>query len=87
MSHPLDVELKLKAAIEFGSLYTYQVLNGSLGKTLRIYAECKEEATLVRQKAPCTWEGLYVVVIYPTHILTRDQLDEEDIDLYDPKLK
>ena len=87
MTQQSDDELKLKAAIEFGALYTYEIANGSLGPTLRIHAECKEEATLVRREAPMQWEGLYVVVIYPTHVLTRADIPDEQIDLYDPKLR
>tara|TARA_Y100001963_G_C6586028_1_gene355724 strand:+ start:466 stop:726 length:261 start_codon:yes stop_codon:yes gene_type:complete len=77
--------LKLKAAIEFGSEYTYVITTGGLGKTLRIIAESREDAGIIRQKAPTTWEGLYILVVYPTHILTRDDIPEPP-DLYDPRL-
>ena len=77
--------LRLKAAIEFGSEYTYVITTGGLGKTLRIAAESREDARIIRQKAPTTWEGLYVLVVYPTHILTRDEVLDPG-DLYDPKL-
>jgi hypothetical protein len=36
-------ELILKAAIEFGSLYTYEIKHGTLGKTLYIDAANKAE--------------------------------------------
>lgn len=57
-------ELILKAAIEFGSLYTYEIKYGTLGKTLYIDAENKGEANLVRRKISGYWNGLYVIVRY-----------------------
>lgn len=71
--------LKLKAAIEFGSEYTYSVKNGGLGPTLVVDAETKEKASVARKKIPSRWEDLYVIVVYCT--VTEDE------DLYDPKLK
>lgn len=59
-----DQELILKAAIEFGSLYTYEIKHGTLGKTLYINAINKEEASLARKMVGIYWNGLYVVVIY-----------------------
>jgi len=57
-------ELILKAAIEFSSLYTYEIRYGTLGKTLYIDAINKEEAHIVRQKISGYWNGLYVIVRY-----------------------
>ena len=72
--------LKLKAAIEFGSDYTYTIRNGGLGLTLVVDAETKERASEARKKIPTDWEGLYTIVVYTT--------TEVDLlsDLYDPKL-
>ena len=57
-------ELILKAAIEFGSLYTYEIRNGTLGRTLYIDAANKAEATVVRKKVSGYWNELYVIVRY-----------------------
>lgn len=81
-----DDELKLKAIVEFGSSYTYEIYSGGLGKTLRIITETKEDATIIRKIAPTTWENINVIVVYPTNIKTSEDL-EENKKLYDPKLK
>lgn len=81
-----DDELKLKAIVEFGSSYTYEIYSGGLGKTLRISAETKEDATIIRKIAPTIWENISVIVVYPTNIKTSEDL-EENKKLYDPKLK
>jgi hypothetical protein len=73
--------LKLKAAIEFGSEYTYTIKNGGHGATLVVDATIKERASAARKKIPSRWEGLYVLVIYCTA-----PPEEEDISLYDPNL-
>jgi len=57
-------ELILKAAIEFGSLYTYEISYGTLGKTLYIDAENKSEARDIRRIVSDRWNGLYVIVRY-----------------------
>ena len=57
-------ELILKAAIEFGALYTYEIKHGTLGKTLYIDAANKGEAHLIRRKISGYWNGLYVIVRY-----------------------
>jgi len=57
-------ELILKAAIEFGSLYTYEIRYGTLGRTLYIDAANKHEAGIIRRKISGDWNGLYVVVRY-----------------------
>lgn len=68
-------ELILKAAIEFGSLYTYEIKHGTLGKTLYIDAENKGEAHLVRRKISGYWNGLYVIVRYTQHAqLARQEI-------------
>ena len=72
--------LILEAALEFGADYSYDIRNGTLGLTLYIDADSREEASLVRKEAPCFWNKLYVVVLYTA---TPDFGD--DI-LYDPKL-
>ena len=56
--------LRLKAAVEFGGDYTYTIKNGGLGKTLVIHADTRELARIIRQKAPSSWEDLYVLVTY-----------------------
>jgi len=72
--------LKLKAAVEFGSEYTYKIKNGGLGLTLYIDATTKEAAHTARSKAPINWEGLYVIVVYSSASSEPDDL------VYDPKL-
>jgi hypothetical protein len=57
-------ELILRAAIEFGSLYTYEIRYGTLGRTLYIDAANKGEANLIRRKISGYWNGLYVIVRY-----------------------
>jgi len=81
----------LEAALEWGADAMYDVRNGTLGLTLYIDCSCKEESSYIRHKVPAYFHGLYVVVTYPTHILTYEQadglLDDEpylDPDLYDP---
>ena len=58
--------LKLKAAIEFGSEYTYSIRNGGLGMTLVVDAVTKKAARIARTKIPGSWNGLYVIVVYCT---------------------
>jgi len=72
--------LKLRAAIEFGSDYTYTIRRGGLGLTLYVDAETRENAKKARASIPVNWEGLYVIILY------RTDRDEDDI-LYDPALK
>ena len=79
MGAAADDALRLKAAIEFGSDYTYTVKNGGLGLTLVVDAETKEKASVARKKIPGTFEGAYVLVIY----CTEDSIEDLD-DLYDP---
>jgi len=57
-------ELILKAAIEFGSLYTYEIRHGTLGRTLYVDASNKPEAAVIRRKISGNWNGLYVIVRY-----------------------
>jgi len=71
--------LKLKAAIEFGSEYTYTIREGGLGLTLFVDAETAERARPAREKIPSEWEGLRVIVIYSTS-------PPEEEPLYDPNL-
>ena len=66
MSRIPEDSLKLKAAIEFGSEYTYRIKNGGHGPTLVINAPTRTAAKKVRLKAPSKWEGLYVLVVYST---------------------
>ena len=47
--------LILEAALEFGADYSYDIRNGTLGLTLYIDADSREEASLVRKEAPCFW--------------------------------
>ena len=70
--------LKIKAALEFGSEYTYTIRTGGLGPTLFVDAETADKARPARKKIPSQWEGLRVIVIYST-------ADEEEAP-YDPSL-
>ena len=72
--------LRLKAAVEFGSEYTYSIVNGGLGPTLRVNAVTREKAGVIRKILPTEWEGLYTLVVY----YTGESGEEED--LYDPNL-
>ena len=81
----------LEAALEWGADAMYDVRPGTMGTTLYIDCSCKEESSYIRHQVPAYFHGLYVVVTYPTHILTYDQLDEAtseeaflDPDLYHP---
>jgi hypothetical protein len=80
----------LEAALEWGADAMYDIQPGTLGMTLYIDCLCREDATYIRQKAPMMFYDLYVVVTYPTHILTYADLEEAGGDpyaaLYDPKL-
>ena len=90
MSFAESDSLILEAALEWGAEYTYEIKNGTMGMSLYIDALCKEDASYVRAKAPCFWHDLYVVVRYPTHLLTHADIAGENdpyADLYDPKLK
>tara|TARA_R110002074_G_scaffold339413_2_gene509902 strand:- start:642 stop:890 length:249 start_codon:yes stop_codon:yes gene_type:complete len=82
MADGLDDSLKLKAAIEFGSEYTYALKNGGLGRTLVVDAETKTAAGIARKKIPSMWEGLYVLVIYSSD----PEVVKEEI-FYDPALQ
>ena len=66
MSNIGEDALKLKAAIELGSEYTYTIKNGGHGRTLVVDAETKANASIARKKIPSTWEGLFVLVVYTT---------------------
>ena len=71
----------LEAALEWGADAMYDIRNGTLGLTLYIDCSCKEESSYIRHKIPAYFHDLYVVVTYPTHILTYEQADklfEED---------
>ena len=59
-------DLILKAAIEFGPDYHYEIRNGGMGLTLRIDAGTKAEASALRPRVPLEWEGLYTMVLYRT---------------------
>jgi len=84
-------ELILKAAIEFGSLYTYEIKHGTLGETLYIDAENKGEAHLVRRKISGSWHGLYVIVRYTQaqevvkRKIVRELSDKEKLKALDKK--
>jgi hypothetical protein len=69
-------ELILKAAIEFGADYTYEIRYGTLGNTLYIHAPNKKLSNIVRQQAPLVWNGLYVIVLY----INKPKLKPEDLD-------
>ena len=58
--------LILKAKIEFGPGYGYEIKNGGLGQTLVIDAGTRKRAGKIRKLAPSQWEELYVIVIYNT---------------------
>jgi len=77
----------LEAALEWGAEPAYDIRNGTLGMTLYIECSCKEESSYIRKLAPTEIQGLYVVVTYPTDVLTYADLEEESYaDYYDPKL-
>tara|TARA_R110000824_G_scaffold73866_4_gene187986 strand:+ start:586 stop:846 length:261 start_codon:yes stop_codon:yes gene_type:complete len=82
VSRLTEDSIKLKAAIEFGSDYTYGTKNGGLGPTLVINAPSKKMAGIARKKIPTTWEGLYTLVVY------TNSSEEEDLDIPDfrPKI-
>ena len=61
-----STDLILRAAIEFGPDYLYEIVNGGLGPTLRIDARTKDEAKQLRPRVPLMWEGLYTIVLYQT---------------------
>tara|TARA_R110002020_G_scaffold76558_1_gene193891 strand:+ start:2363 stop:2605 length:243 start_codon:yes stop_codon:yes gene_type:complete len=66
VSRIAEDSLKLQAAIEFGSEYTYEIKNGGHGPTLVIEASSKTSAAIARKKAPSRWEDFYVLVVYST---------------------
>ncbi len=68
-------ELILKAAIEFGPDYTYEIRYGTLGNTLYIHSPTKAQAHPVRVQAPLKWNGLYIVVLYTN----KPKLKPEDL--------
>tara|TARA_Y100001973_G_C5133326_1_gene298979 strand:- start:323 stop:601 length:279 start_codon:yes stop_codon:yes gene_type:complete len=81
----------LEAALEWGADATYDIRNGTIGPTLYIDCSCKEESSYIRHKIPAYFHGLYVVVTYPTDILTYEEADRlydeqalEEPDLYHP---
>lgn len=79
----------LEAALELGSDAMYDIQPGTLGTTLYIDCLCKEDSSRIRKLAPMTFHGLYVVVRYPTDILTHADLalkKDPYAGLYDPKL-
>jgi hypothetical protein len=79
----------LEAALDWGADAMYDIRPGTLGMTLYIDCLCREDATYIRQKAPMMLQGLYVVVTYPTHVLTYADVEAEKdpyYELYDPKL-
>ena len=79
MSKRLAIDsIKLKAAIEFGSDYTYTIKNGGHGSTLVVHAGNKEKAGIARKKIPGNWEGLFVLVVY------SEASDIEEENLYEP---
>ena len=80
----------LEAALEWGADAMYDIRNGTLGPTLYIDCACKEESTYIRHQIPAYFHDLYVVVTYPTHVLTYADIEPDNdpyADLLDPKLK
>ena len=63
----------LKAKIELGPDYEYNIRSGGLGLTLVINAETREKAGVLRKKTPSKFEGLRTLVIYYD---TREEKDE-----------
>lgn len=61
-----STDLILRAAIEFGPDYLYEIVNGGLGPTLRIDAFTKTSAAQLRTEVPIMWRGLYTIVLYHT---------------------
>lgn len=71
----------LEAALEWGADAMYDIQPGTLGMTLYIDCLCKTDSRYIRDMAPIMFHGLYVVVRYPTHVLTPADLEEKE-DLY-----
>ena len=86
-------DLILEAALEWGAEPMYDIQPGTLGTTLYIDCSCKEEASHIRHKAPIFFHGLYVIVTYPTNILTYADIESDvgiastllDSAVYQPK--
>ncbi len=80
----------LEAALEWGADAMYDIQPGTLGMTLYIDCLCKEDSSYIRQLAPMMFHDLYVVVTYPTHVLTHADIKADKdpyADLLDLKLK
>ena len=59
-------DILLKAAIEFGPDYFYEIKGGSLGLTLYIHVPGPEESKHVRGAVPMEYERLRTIVIHTT---------------------
>ena len=57
-------DIILSAAIEFGADYIYEIKNGSLGITLFVHVNSKEEAAALRADLPTAYEGVRTIVTY-----------------------
>jgi len=66
-------EILLKAAIELNPKYLYEFKRGTLGPTLYVRAEDKEQAHVIRKEMPSTFEGYRVLVTYHA---PRDEFDD-----------
>ena len=62
---PLEQDdILLKAALEFGQDHLYDIRMGTLGPTLFIHVEKKEESSVIRKLVPMEYEGLRTIVTY-----------------------
>ena len=57
-------DIILKAALEFGADYLYEIRNGPLGLTLYVHVDDHREAKLIRQAFPPIYENLRTIVTY-----------------------
>ena len=61
-------DLILKAALEYGADYIYNIKTGGHGRTLVANAYTKFLASALRKRMPTYWEGLYTLVIYDSSL-------------------
>jgi hypothetical protein len=66
-------KILLKAKIEFGPRYNYELYNGGLGLTLKIHTPTKEEAGKVRKMVPSPFEGVCTIVTYDGDRIEEDE--------------
>ena len=57
-------DIILQAALRFGPDYLYTIRYGTVGLTLYVETNNKEEARMLRKEIPMSYEGLRTIVIY-----------------------